>query len=153
MNSRERVFAAIRHTQPDRVPLNIWLYQPRFGSEELKSAIEDKYGRLDGFYEAFGIDLMMNIVPLPYANHVPGPGGTMTTGVGGLPLEEITSQSFRDPDDESLYAGLADLIGRYGRDKAIVAHVWGAVESAYSFMGVEQTLMNLATQPERMAAL
>jgi uroporphyrinogen decarboxylase len=153
MNSKERVLAAIRHTEPDRVPLGIWLYQPGFGSERLKADIEARYGSLDAFYAAFSIDLRMEIVPLPYRDYVPGQGGTMTTGAGGLPPEEITRDAFRDPDDEALYAGLRELITRQGDEKAIVAHVWGAVEGAYSFMGVEATLLNIAAQPQRMAAL
>ncbi len=149
MNSRERVFAAIRHTQPDRVPLNIWLYQPRFGSEQLKTEIQAKYGDLDGFNDAFGIDLRMEILPLPYRDLVPGPGGTMNTGVGGLPIGEITSTSFRDPDDDALYTSLQSSINKYGHDKVIVAHVWGAVEGAYSFMGVAATLTAMGAEPGR----
>jgi uroporphyrinogen decarboxylase len=149
MNSRDRVFAAIHHTQPDRVPLNIWLYQPRFGSEQLKTEIQAKYGDLDGFYDAFGIDLRMEILPLPYRDLIPGPDGTMNTGEGGLPIGEITNTSFRDPDDDSLYMGLQNLINKYGRDKVIVAHVWGAVEGAFSFMGVAATLTAMAAEPGR----
>lgn len=153
MNSKQRVLAAIHHAEPDRVPLGIWLYQKIFGSEKLKAEIEAKYGALEKFYDAFGIDLLLYVMPFPYKNYVPGLGGTFQTGLGGVPVEEITAEHFRDPDDESLYTGLKQFIAMHGKDKAIVAHVWGVVEAAYSFMGVEATLMNMVAQPDAMARL
>lgn len=127
MNSKQRVLTAIRHEEPDRVPLNIWLYLPGLGSEELKAEIEVKYGSLDEFYEAFGIDLVMDMVPFPYKDVVWGESGTFITGIGGVAVEEITDEHFHDPDDESLYAGLKQLVQTHGDEKAVVAHVWGLV--------------------------
>jgi uroporphyrinogen decarboxylase len=150
MNSKQRVLAAIQHREPDRVPLGIWLYQKIFGSEKLRAEIENKYGSLENFYAAFGIDLLLYVMPFPYKNYVPGLGGTFQTGLGGVAVEDITPEHFRDPDDPVLYTGLEQFIATHPA-QAIVAHVWGVVEAAYSFMGVEATLMNMVAQPELMA--
>ncbi|MBI5651190.1 MAG: hypothetical protein HZC40_12210 [Chloroflexi bacterium] len=152
MNSRQRVLAAIQHQEPDRVPLGIWLYQKIFGSEKLKAEIEFKYGSLEKFYAAFGIDLLLYVMPFPYKNYVPGLGGTFQTGLGGVALEAITADHFRDPDDDALYTGIEQFIATHPA-QAIAAHVWGVVEAAYSFMGVEATLMNMVAQPELIARL
>lgn len=153
MTSKQRVLTAMRHEEPDRVPLNIWLYLPDLGSEELKAEVEAKYGSLDEFYDTFGIDLVMDIVPFPYKDVVWGESGTFITGVGGVAVEEITDEHLLDPDDESLYAGIKQLVQTCGDEKAVVAHVWGVVEAAYSFMGVETTLINMVTKRDRMADL
>ena len=150
MNSKQRVLAAIQHQEPDRVPLGIWLYQKIFGSEKLRAAIEIQYGSLEKFYDALRIDLLLYVMPFPYKNYVPGLGGTFQTGLGGVALEAITADHFRDPAEASLYTGLEQLIATHPK-QAIVAHVWGVVKAAYSFMGVEATLMNMVAQPELMA--
>jgi len=153
MNSKQRVLTAIRHQEPDRVPLNIWLYAPGFASEELKAEVDAKYGSLAGFYEVFGIDLVMEILPFPYKGFVPGDKGTFFTGAGGVSAEEITDEHVCDPDDEALYDGLRKLVEVYGGDKAVVAQVWGVVEACYCFMGVEATLVDMTIKQEPMAGL
>jgi uroporphyrinogen decarboxylase len=153
MNSKERVLTAICHQEPDRVPMNIWLYQRGAGSEEIKSAVERKYGSLDAFYDSFGIDMFTHILPFPYKQYVSGPGGTMLTGKDGLAVEMITNEHLYDPDDPFLYEGLQQLIAARGDDKAIVAHIWGVVEASYSFMGVETGLMNMVAKNAETAVL
>ena len=153
MNSKQRVLTAIRHQEPDRVPLHIWLYQRGAGSEEIKTEVEAKYGSLDAFYDAFDIDMFTHILPLPYTDTISGPKGTMITGAGGLLLEKITPDHFLNPNDDNLYDSLQQLIQARGQDKAIIAHIWGVLEAAYSFMGVETTLLNLALKPDHMAGL
>lgn len=153
MNSKERVLAAVRHEEPDRVPINIWLYQRGIGSEEVKAAVVAKYGSLDGFYDTFGIDLFTHILSFPYKNYISGPEGTMISGKGGIPVEQITDQHFQDPDGEHLYTGLKKLIDDRGGEKAIVAHVWGVLEASYGFMGIENALFNIAANPSKTAEL
>ena len=153
MNSKQRVLTAIRHEEPDRVPLNIWLYAPGIGSEELKSEVDAKYGSLDGFYDAFGIDFVTEILPFPYTGFVPGDRGTFFTGAGGVSAEEVIDEHLCDPDDEASYDGLRKLVELHGEDKAVVAHVWGVVEASYSFMGVEATLIDMTVKQEPMAEL
>lgn len=153
MTSKQRVLTAIRHEEPDRVPLNIWLYAPGMGSEELKSEVEAKYGSLDGFYETFGIDFVTEILPFPHKGFVPGDQGTFFTGAGGVSAEQIIDEHLCDPDDEASYDGLRKLVEVYGEDRAVVAHVWGVVEASYSFMGVEATLIDMTVRQEPMAEL
>jgi len=153
LSSKQRVLKAIRHEEPDRVPLGIWLYQQVFGSEKLKAEIEARYGSLAKFYDALEIDLLLYILPFPYKNYVSGAGGTFQTGLGGVPIEEITAEHFRDPDNESLYVGFKQFAQTCDPDKALVAHIWGVAEAAYSFMGVETTWLNMASEPEQLAVL
>ena len=153
MNAKQRVLTTIRHQEPDRVPLHIWLYQRGAGSEEIKAEVEAKYGSLDAFYDAFEIDVFTHLLPFPYSDYISGPAGTVMTGAGGLPLEKITPDYFLNPNDDSLYDGLRQLIQARGQDKVIIAHIWGVLEAAYSFMGVETTLLNLALRADEMATL
>jgi len=150
MNGKQRTLMAIRHQEPDRVPLHIWLYQTGAGSEEIKAAVETKYGSLDAFYDAFDIDVFTHILPFPYRDYVSGLDGTVMTGTGGLPVDQITPDHFLDPNDDILYDDLKQLIRQRGHDKAIVAHIWGALEAAYSFMGLQTTLMNFVQKPDEM---
>ena len=153
MNGKQRTLMAIGHQEPDRVPLHIWLYHPLVGSEEIKTAVEAKYGDLDTFYDALEIDLFTMLLPFPYKDYVSGLGGTIMTGKGAIPVETITSDHFTDPDNPDLYDRLRQLIAKRGEDKAILAHTWGVLEAAYSFLGLQTTLINLAKKQEEMNRL
>ena len=58
MNSKERVFKAIRHIEPDRVPMNIWMFR-----DDVQQKVIEKYGSLDAFYDRYNIDIHMVITP------------------------------------------------------------------------------------------
>jgi uroporphyrinogen decarboxylase len=153
MNAKARVLTAIRHQEPDRVPLHIWLYQPLVGSEEIKSAVECQYGSLDAFYDALHIDLFTMILNFPYRDYVSGLDGTIMTGRGAIAVEAITPDHFTDPADPAHYAALHRLIAKRGNDKAILAHTWGVLEAAYSFLGLQTTMINLVQKPAEMDRL
>ena len=53
MTSKERILAAIRHEEADRVPMDVWMYNPG-----AKAMAAEKYGDLDTFFEAMNIDMV-----------------------------------------------------------------------------------------------
>ena len=66
MTAKERVLAACRHEQPDRVPLQVYL------TPEIAQQLQAHFGARD-LYEVFGIDLRG--VGAPYRGEIrPGPG-------------------------------------------------------------------------------
>ncbi len=143
MNSKERVLTAIRHEEPDRVPINIWMLR-----EDMQERVIERYGSMDEFYKALDIDLFMAITPPPNKNNLLFMEERMT-----MTLDEISDDDFLDPDDERLYIEVKQLVEEWGEDKAVLAHVWGVVESAYSFMGIQNTLYNMAARPEEIKVL
>lgn len=143
MNSKQRVLKAIAHEEPDRVPLNIWMYRP-----DVQERVIEKYGTLDNFFERLGIDMFMAITPAPNKYNPEFKEELMT-----MKLEGVNPDLFADPDDESIYAEIKKLVQKYGKDKAILAHVWGVLEGAYSFLGVEQTLTHLGLRSEKLLTL
>ena len=138
MNSRERVMAAINHIEPDRVPMNVWMFR-----EDTCEKVIEKYGSMDAFYERYNIDVHMSITPPPCLTNLDYLEENMT-----MEPEDIKSEHWLDADDPRVYEDITALLGRYGRDKAIFAHVWGVVESIYGFCGIERTLVLMGANPE-----
>ena len=131
MSGKERTLRTIRHEEPDRVPFNIWMMR-----EDMRAKVVERYGSLERFHEELGIDVFMAVTPPPN-RHNPD----FTEEGMSFALADITAADWRDPDDPELYAGLRELVDRYGAEKCVLAHVWGVLESAYSFIGVEETLL------------
>jgi len=141
-SGKERTLRAIRHEEPDRVPLNIWMYR-----EDVCEAVVERYGSLERFHEELGIDVHMALTPPPNVHNPDFLEEKMT-----MPFEEITDADFLDPDDPSVYRGVIELVERYGAEKCILAHVWGVLESAYSFIGIEETLLRFGLWEPPMQA-
>jgi hypothetical protein len=53
LTPKERILKAIRHEEPGRVPLNIWLYR-----EDYSKLVADKYGSVEAFFDEYGIDVL-----------------------------------------------------------------------------------------------
>ena len=134
MNGKERTLMAIRHEEADRVPINIWMLR-----DDMQEKVIAKYGSMEKFYEALNIDVFMAITPPPAKHNQDFLEEKMT-----MKLNQITDSDFMDPDDPEIYTGVKELVDRYGKEKCVLAHVWGVTEGTYSFMGVEETLMQFA---------
>ncbi|GAF75363.1 unnamed protein product, partial [marine sediment metagenome] len=143
MSGKERTLMSIRHEEPDRVPLNIWMFR-----EDVQSRVIEQYGSLDRFYEELHIDVFMAITPPPNRQNQEFLEEQMT-----MQLEEITGSDFMDPDDPVVYQDVKELVAKYGADKCVLAHVWGVLEGAYSFLGVQETLTQFALWEPPMGAL
>jgi uroporphyrinogen decarboxylase len=143
MSGKERTLQAIRHQEPDRVPLNIWMMR-----DDMQARVIERYGSMEKFYEALHIDVFMAITPPPCK-----PNQDFKEEFPPIPLEEIDDSYFMDPDDPVLYTGVKDLVAQQGDEKCVLAHVWGVLEAAYSFMGVEETILQFALWTPAMQAL
>jgi uroporphyrinogen decarboxylase len=165
MTSKERVLAACRHEQPDRVPLQVYL------TPEIRAALQAHFGDRD-ILEALGVDLRH--VGAPYtAERGPGPGlpgradsydifGTGYTNKhyeGGtypeateLPfadmdsVDEVEAYPWPDPDDYD-YSALrerAEALGEY----AVVfggAGIPDIVNGVSRARGMERVLVDIMT--------
>jgi uroporphyrinogen decarboxylase len=131
LSGKERTLRSIRHEEADRVPLNIWMYR-----DDMQLQVAERYGSLERFYEALGIDVFMAVTPPPN-RHNPG----FAEELMNMSFEEIVESDFLDPDDPVIYAEVLKLVETYGAEKCVLAHVWGVLEGAYSFIGVEETLL------------
>ncbi len=142
MSGKERTLTSLQHREPDRVPLNIWMFR-----KDVRAAVVEKYGSLDAFNELLGIDVFMAVTPPPNRHNPEFVEEHMN-----LSFDELEGDDFLDPDDPSIYEGVTELVERYGEDKCILAQTWGVLEAAYSFIGVEQTLLGFGLWEPPMQA-
>jgi uroporphyrinogen decarboxylase len=153
MLPRERVFEAIAHREPDRVPLYLWVFR----QPGVHEAIEAKYGTFEAFCDALQLDLCQTFPARGLLRHSPAPAGEEKRNIYGrtLTLEEALEAEFTDPEDEGLYprirAEVAEHKGRKGR--AIFLQTPGVFETVGGLLGLEQCLTAMALDPERVRAL
>jgi len=134
MSGKERTLMAVRHEEPDRVPLNVWMFRG-----DVREKVLEKFHSLEQFYENLHIDVFMAITPPPNRHNLDFLEEKMT-----MKLEEITDADFLDPDSPEVYRDVLELVAKYGDEKCVLAHVWGVLESLYSFIGVEESLLQFA---------
>ncbi|MFQ3548546.1 MAG: uroporphyrinogen decarboxylase family protein [Armatimonadota bacterium] len=136
MTSRERVLKAIRHEEPDRVPLNVWLYRSDYAE-----IVSKKYGSIDGFFDEFGIDIYTVFVAPPWSTIENRP----------MTLDEALAAKLPDPCDDSLYDGVRAAVKIYGKAKnmCVFCQTGGIFESANGFLGIENNLANMACEPHK----
>ena len=146
MTSKERVLTTIRHQEPDRVPLDVWMYR-----EEVQKKVIEKYGNLDNFFEALNTDMFLAYTPS--ASSLSGAFGS---------IDEVLDSTFCSPDDERLYTGykmgllecgIKESVRKYGNRKAIFGEVIGVFENAQCFLGTENLLMEMALHKEKLKEL
>lgn len=146
MNSKERVLATINRQPTDRTPLDCWLYQRQF-----VEMLEAEYGPRDKFLDEFNIDIFVGFVPWP---------NQLGHKVSVKELADLDLGDARDPkwlaynDWNPDFAGVSikEAVARHGDRRAIVAHIWGIVESTSTFLGIENCWANLGLEPELMTA-
>jgi len=143
MNGKERTLKTLRHEEPDRVPLNVWMFR-----DDMRQRVIERFGNMETFYDDLNIDVFMEITPPPNKRNMEFLEEKMT-----MKLKDISNEDFTDPDDPSIYEGVRKLVETYGKEKCILAHVWGVLESAYDFMGVEETLLQFAMWTPEMKDL
>ena len=141
MNGKERTLMTIRHEEPDRVPLEVWLYR-----EDMQQRVIEKFGSMDEFYQKLNIDVFVANTPPPNKHNPDFLEEKMT-----MTLEQISDEDFTDPDDPSIYVELREMLDKYGKEKCIMAHTWGVLEGTYSFAGIEEVLIQLATRSPLVA--
>jgi hypothetical protein len=146
MNSKERVLATIHHQHTDRTPLDCWLYQKQF-----VELLEAEYGPRHKFLDEFNIDLFTGFVPWP---------NQLGRIVDVTELENVELADARDPwwlsytawNPDFAGVNVQEAVAQQGDRRAIVAHMWGIVESTSSFLGIEGCWANLGLEPDLMRA-
>ena len=143
MSGKERTLRTVRHEEPDRVPLNIFMDR-----EDMRQRVTERFGSMDQFYRELNIDGFTAFIPPPNRHNPDFLEEKMT-----MKLEEISDADLVDPDDPTLYRGVRELLDKYGEEKCVTALVWGVLEGTYSFIGVEDTLLQLAMWSPKMQNL
>jgi len=146
VNSKERVLATIQRQPTDRTPLDCWLYQKQF-----VEMLEAEYGPREKFLDEFNIDLFIGFVPWP---------NQLGRKVDVSELAEIKLGDARDPwwltytawSPDFAGVNVRDAVAQHGERRAVVAHMWGIVESTSSFLGIEKCWLNLRRKPDLMRA-
>ena len=146
MNGKERVLATICRQPTDRTPLDCWLYQKQF-----VEMLEAEYGPREQFLDEFNIDLIVGTVPWPNQTGRQADVTELPTLDLGDPRETwwLTYTAWNAD-----YAGLnvQQAVEQHGDRRAVIAHLWGLVEGASSFMGIENCWANLRLEPDIMTA-
>jgi len=147
MNSKERVLATLKRQPTDRTPVDCWLYHRYFLDN-----LEAVYGSRETFMDEFGIDLFTGFVAFP------------SIDLGGrLDVSELAHLQLADPHDPKWltytdwapdFAGVnvSEALDQQGDRRAIVAHLWGIVESTSMILGIENCWLNMGQEPQRMMA-
>jgi len=125
--------------------MTIWVFP--FSDPVVLGQIRRKYGSNAAFFEALDIDFVQSFPEL-----CPCDVGERW---GKYTLDEALSLEFGDPTDTSRgYDRLKADLESFGRaGYAVLANVTGVMEQANMFLGIEETLMNMALAPEKMAEL
>lgn len=146
MNGKERVIATLNRQPTDRTPIDCWLYQKQF-----VEMLQAEYGTREQFLDEFNIDIFVGFVPYP-------------NQYGRLfDVSELKDVDLGDPHDEKWlshtdwnddFAGLnvRQAVAQHGDKRAIIAHTWGIIEGTSRMIGIENCWMNLAGEPQKMAA-
>jgi uroporphyrinogen decarboxylase len=143
MTSKERVLTSIRHEEPDRVPLNIWMYR-----DDVRGEVVRRYGSIDAFYDRLRIDM---VTAFPPSLLIKGPEETDWTH--HYSVDEAIELPFLDPNDPSLYAPIKADVEHYGPERAVFCQTQGVFEGAFVLCGMENLLCEMMINPEKVKAL
>ena len=168
MTNKERVYSALRHERPDRVPRFIWLgngviesmtrelgMTPLALDVHLKNDILQTWVSInremarelsDGasFTDEWGITWKREGFHNMVTSHPLGSGDA----------DFISEYPLPDPYHPSRYEALKDLLSKYGESHFIGADVSGSLfEPAYHLRGMEDLLMDLAMENDEAVIL
>ncbi len=143
MTSKERVLKAIRHEEPDRVPLNIWMYR-----DDVRAEVVKRYGSIDAFYDRLHIDMVT-----AFPTHLLVKPGDESEWTHHYSVDEAIDLAFADPNDESLYVPIKKDVERYGAERAIFCQTQGVFEGAFVLCGMENLLLEMVMDPEKVKRL
>ncbi len=149
----ERVSCALNHKEGDRCPYYVWV----FGQPGVSEEINERFGSFDAFADALDLDLIQAFpaggpcdpsqYPADQVSHDPTFGRI-------IPLDVALDVPFGDPHRDAMYNPLRHAVehdkGRRGR--AVFVQTPGVFEAANGWLGLQEHLMALALEPERVAA-
>jgi len=158
MNSKERIFAALRREQPDRVPVMELVVDEKVARAAVPGCrdVADCMDRLD-------MDTVGCGASFPYirenpdgtcidewgVTYIPGPEA-LAHPIGGhvQTLEDAVAYSPPDPDAPYRLGVLPDLVQRYKGKRAICFHHRAAFMWSAYLMGIENILADFLLQPD-----
>ncbi len=159
MIPRERVFEALAHREPDRVPLYLWV----FSQKAVVADIEARHGSVEQFYDLLDLDMCQTFPSKGLLADRADPSGAVVVDTpygrsaygDPLSLEEALDAPLTDPDDEALYGHIRREVehhrGRRGR--AIFLQTPGVFEASNGLIGLEVHLAEMALRPHLVRRL
>jgi uroporphyrinogen decarboxylase len=168
MTSKERVYAALTRTHPDRVPMWMW-YHPaiydrlheRFGWDA-----ETADAKLGNDIKSVHVSINREMFrPLsPGERYIDDWGVTWTregwynqvcrNPLAGVDAAQMVEHSFPDPADPERFLSLARLCERYHEDYFIGVDVSGSIfEPSYHIRGMDELLADMLEEPAAVEAL
>jgi uroporphyrinogen decarboxylase len=163
MNSKERIYKAIRHESTDRVPIYIW-YHP-----DVMKSLEKELGKSGKELEVFLCnDIIQTWISINYYQSVVVEEDSRFTDEYGIKWQRINGYNmitdnpiinwdvsalkdykFPDPDRNSRYTELESLLEKYGAEYFIGADISGTIfEPCSHIRGMEQLLLDMHTNPK-----
>lgn len=146
MNGKERVIATLNRQPTDRTPIDCWLYQKQF-----VEMLQAEYGSREQFLDAFNIDIFVGFVPYPNQYGRLFDVSELKDVDLGNPYDEKWL-SHTDWNDDFAGLNVRQAVAQHGDKRAIIAHTWGIIEGTSRMIGIENCWMNLAGEPQKMAA-
>ena len=144
MNSRERVLAALRLEQPDRVPFVEGSVAPSIEQAFLGKA---RYWPEEAS-EAMGLDnVRVRFMPPLFARYEEHDGIEFLAEPLIRSRADLDRMSFPDPEDPALYAEAEEVARRVRGRYAITAHVRLGSSSTHMSMGLDGLSYALADDP------
>jgi uroporphyrinogen decarboxylase len=163
MNSKERVYKAIRHEESDKTPVYIW-YHP-----DVMKSLEKRFNKSGKELEIFlGNDILQTWVAVNYYQSVVVDEDSRFTDeygikwhrVGGYnmvtdnPLKDwdvtaLRDYKFPDPNRADRFTELKYLLDNYGKEFFVGADVSGTMfEPCSHIRGMEQLLLDMFADPD-----
>lgn len=167
MTPKERVYAALRREETDRVPMWMW-YHPA-----VYDRLRERFGwdadtadaRLGNDIKSVHVSINREMFrPLAPGEEYRDDWGVTWVREGcynqvcanPLAATEVSSlreYEFPDPDDASRFESLARLCERYGEDYFVGVDVSGSIfEPCYHIRGMEWLLMDMVADPDAVGA-
>lgn len=159
MTSRERVFEAMAHREPDRVPLYLWVFRQPGVTQE----IEARHGSVEAFCDLLNLDVCQTFPSKGLVAQRPAHPDAVTVdtpygrGAHGneMSLEEALEVRFTDPDDGAIYTRIREEVahhkGRKGR--AIFLQTPGVFEASNGLIGLETNMAEMLIRPDLVRSL
>ncbi|MBM3216495.1 hypothetical protein FJZ36_16475 [Candidatus Poribacteria bacterium] len=134
----ERVAAAFRHEEPDRVPRYIWMFR-----DDMQRVCVEKHGSLNAFYDALDIDAFQTFPSK----------GMWPRGVSGI--DDALDAELTDPNDSAIYDSIRRDVAyhRVEKGRAIFCQTPGVFETSNGVLGIERSLLLLAMEPDKCRQL
>jgi uroporphyrinogen decarboxylase len=146
MNSKQRVKAIIKHSEPDRIPKTLW---HQISQQVLVEEVLRRYGRLQDFYEVLDLDIYSVYTPL---HDLPRNLTIMQALETQLPTRNMNQiVSYRQEHLDSITTD--EVMKFYRHKKFILGILTGVFELSNVLMGIENTLISMSLYKSELKEL